>query len=422
MERDTLNKESKSRPARAVSDSVATDVEEILPEARLVPRHCVVLTTYNNDRTLGAILRGVLSITKDVIVINNGSTDTTTQILSHFGDVDVVKFARNRGKDSALQAGFHHALKLGFTHAVTLDTNARYSPRDLPRMLQEMESHPESIIVGKRDWGEGFGVTFVRRLWRKQVGLWVFLATNHRPPDCASSFRVYPLLSLALLNFTGRRYDFDIEVLIKTQWIGVQVLSVPVRYRPRRGRISHFRPLRDGFATAAMMHKLLWQRMLLPPQVRRVMHLRTFAEMPVGKRVVTYTRGVLLQESGSPREIGLSAGIGVFLGIIPIWGLQTLAAIFVAQRMRLSKPLMIMASNIAFGLFFPLIIYASLLMGQLILSGQLDFSLELESFSREELFEYLAEYLIGSFVLGAICGIVAGFLSFQIASGLQGRK
>ena len=82
---------------------------------------CVIIPTYNNEKTISGVVSEALSFCDSVIVVNDGSTDSTTQSLRSISGITLVEYERNRGKGYALRCGFNKALELGFTYAITLD-------------------------------------------------------------------------------------------------------------------------------------------------------------------------------------------------------------------------------------------------------------------------------------------------------------
>ncbi len=106
---------------------------------RTMRRHriCVLIPTYNNAATLRGVVDGVLKYADDVIVVNDGSTDATADILASFGDsIVTVSYGRNRGKGAALKHGFRRALELGYEYAVTIDSDGQHFPGDLPLFVR----------------------------------------------------------------------------------------------------------------------------------------------------------------------------------------------------------------------------------------------------------------------------------------------
>ena len=89
-------------------------------------RWCVVIPTYNNEKTLAGVIHDVLTRCGDVIVVNDGSTDATADILASFHEIQVISYPENRGKGHALKTAFAHALEAGYTHAITLDFDGQH--------------------------------------------------------------------------------------------------------------------------------------------------------------------------------------------------------------------------------------------------------------------------------------------------------
>lgn len=113
--------------------------EENLTEqkARLRSRAvCVVIPTYNNAGTILDVVRRSLEQCDDVIVVCDGCTDSTVELLSSLsGNIDILEFKTNRGKGAALREGFRHARQRGFAYAITLDADGQHFPEDIPAML-----------------------------------------------------------------------------------------------------------------------------------------------------------------------------------------------------------------------------------------------------------------------------------------------
>ena len=115
-------------------------------------RICVVMPTYNNDGTLREVVERVLMFCKDVIVVNDGCTDTSTEILASFGEkITVVDYGKNRGKGYALKKGFEKARELGFDYAITIDSDGQHYPEDIPLFIKALEKNPGALLVGSRN-------------------------------------------------------------------------------------------------------------------------------------------------------------------------------------------------------------------------------------------------------------------------------
>ena len=221
-------------------------------------RLCVIIPTYNNAGTILQVAEAVSSVCQDVIVVNDGSTDKTPEILQTLPEtVTVVSYEKNRGKGHALVTGFRQAAKMGFTHAVTIDADGQHFAEDIPLLIEAMERCPEAIIVGCRNLTEE-NMPRQNTFANKFSNFWFRLQTGCPLSDTQSGYRLYTLASLRGLNLITSRYEAELELLVFAAWAGVRVTSVPVRvyYPPADERVSHFRPVYD-FVRISILNTVL---------------------------------------------------------------------------------------------------------------------------------------------------------------------
>lgn len=212
-------------------------------------RHIILIPTYNNSSTVCDIVRRALSVCKDVMVVNDGSTDDTLDrllALKHDIDFELVSYRHNRGKGGALKAGFRRARELNYTHVLTLDADGQHFPEDAPRLIAAGQSNPESIIVGSRTFGDENmpgGNVFANKF----SNFWFTVQTLRCIPDTQSGFRLYPLDHIGGLRILTTRYEAELELLVFSAWRSTKILSVPVRvyYPPAEERVCHFHPTKD---------------------------------------------------------------------------------------------------------------------------------------------------------------------------------
>jgi uncharacterized protein (DUF2062 family) len=121
-------------------------------------------------------------------------------------------------------------------------------------------------------------------------------------------------------------------------------------------------------------------------------------------------------------HVALAIGFGVFMGIVPIWGFQMLVAGFLAQRLHLNVLLVLIAANISLPPMIPAIVYASLLLGHWVLSGQWVWDvISLQAFTPDVISSRVGEYLVGSCLLAVLAGVGAGFLSYGLLTLRKSR-
>ena len=182
---------------------------------------CAVIPTYNNARTVADIVRRTLAVCPRVIVVNDGSTDDTLAVLKPLKEsIELITYARNRGKGHALHLGLEAARRAGYDYAVTLDSDGQHCPEEIPLLTaaadgqQPIANSPQPIlVVGSRNLqadGMPAGNTFANRF----SNFWFRLQTGIRLPDTQTGFRLYPLHHLPCLALLTARYESELELLV----------------------------------------------------------------------------------------------------------------------------------------------------------------------------------------------------------------
>lgn len=194
--------------------------------------------------TIGDVVRGALCRIDCVLVVDDGSRDSTAAEARSAG-AEVLSHGENLGKGAALVSGLRYLRERGFTHAVALDADGQHLPDEIPALVEESEAHPDAIVCGSRRIEQE--VAPIKRFGNEFANLWVRIAAGRDLGDTQCGFRVYPIASTLGLGSTGRRFDFETEVLIRAVRAGIDVRSVPIRvyYPPPEVRVSHYDKLRD---------------------------------------------------------------------------------------------------------------------------------------------------------------------------------
>ncbi|MDP4212932.1 MAG: DUF2062 domain-containing protein [Bacteroidota bacterium] len=370
---------------------------------------CVLVPTYNNAGTLGHLLKDISFFTWNILVVNDGSTDETAEILDAFPGVFTVNYSPNQGKGYALQQGFKKALELGFDYVISIDSDGQHFAKDLTVFLQMLEANPGALIIGARNMNQS-SVPSKSSFGNRFSNFWFRVETDIRLPDTQSGFRLYPVHRLKNMHFFTRKYEFEIEVIVRAAWRGIPVVPVPVSvyYPPSGERISHFRPFRD-FTRISILNTILVLVTFIYIKPRNL--FRKLNGQKNWKKAIIQE---LLHPHQSDARKSVSAAFGIFMGIVPIWGFQLIAAIFIAFILKLNKVLVILFANISIPPFIPLIIYASYRSGSIWMPGsapEISFS---KSLSLSAIRYNFRQYLLGSITLAIVAGVVTGLLTFLL--------
>lgn len=212
------------------------------------------MPTYNNGGTLREVVERVLTFCDDVIVVNDGCTDASADILASFGTrITIVSYGKNRGKGYALKKGFKKALDLGFDYAITIDSDGQHYPEDIPLFISALEQHPGALTVGSRDLNHENmpgGNSFANRF----SNFWFKIQTGVNLPDTQTGYRMYPLKSLPNLSFMTSRYEAELALLVGAAWRGVDLIPIKINvfYPKAEERVTHFRPFLDFFRISVL--------------------------------------------------------------------------------------------------------------------------------------------------------------------------
>ena len=230
------------------------------------PTFALVIPAYNEAATIRDVVIRALAHVEPVIVVDDGSTDGTADVLADL-PVTVLRNPRNQGKAASLRLGLARALRNGASAVITLDGDGQHEPEDIPRLVSASLKNPGCIVVGTR-LHEKDNIPRARYLANRFANFCVMLAAGRWYPDSQSGFRIYPASVLRALELEGNhsaRFVFDTEILVDATYMGVASVAVPIAaiYGPQT-RLSYFRPVRDLLLIGRMLTwKLLSRRLSL---------------------------------------------------------------------------------------------------------------------------------------------------------------
>jgi hypothetical protein len=222
-----------------------------------------VIPAYQAAPSVGAVVRGALAQVREVLVMDDGSTDATAEEARRAG-ARVVSLPSNRGKGAALAAAFADLFGRGFDGVITLDADGQHLPEEIPKLLQAAREGAD-LVLGVRDhlFGEMSGI---RRASNRLSSKAISFAAGQRLNDIQTGFRFYSRRLVETVGFPEARFEAESAVVVRAARRGFRVVTVPVRLGFADGRTtSHYRPLMDslriaGAVTRARLEMLGWAR------------------------------------------------------------------------------------------------------------------------------------------------------------------
>lgn len=378
---------------------------------------CVIIPTYNNDKTLAKVIDDTLEHTNQIIVVNDGSTDNTKLILNKYINIiQILDLPTNHGKGYAIRLAFKLAYKEGYKYAITIDSDCQHKTEDYPKFLEKLIEEPNSVIIGSRNM-EQKSVPGKSNFGRKFSNFWFKIETGLQINDTQSGYRLYPLEILDGMKFFTNRYEFEIEVIVRLAWKGCKIVSIPVQvyYAPKEERISHFRPFID-FTRISFLNTLLVTLALL--FFRPLLFFRKLKRFGYKK----FIKENFINAQDSNKKLSISVAIGILCGILPIWGYQMLMALTLAYFFRLNKIISVAVSNISIPPVIPFILYSSYITGTMLIGNGSNALASTTQIDSDLYKEYLQQYIVGSIVLAVVLSILVGSTTYILLSIFRKNK
>ena len=373
----------------------------------------VAIPVYNHVVTLREVVEGVLRHHSRVLIVDDGSTDGGVDTLTDL-PVEVLHFPRNRGKGAALLAAAKWGIDRDLTHMISLDADGQHDPDDLPKFLAEIDNTPKALIVGKRNFDQD-DIPGSSRFGRKFSNFWLRLQTGSQLKDSQSGFRAYPLFIFEQLNFWTRHYNFEIEVLVRSAWAGVELrdIDIAVYYPPGDERVSHFRGFMDNWRLT-VLNTHLTMRSVVPWPHRKISEGADEETARVKTLSIIHPlRSIrqLLKENSSPKQLAVAAGVGILLGTLPLLFCHTIAILFVCGFFRLNKVAAVSASQLCMP---PLVPALCIEVGYYLRNGSwlTDFSLETLGY---QAVQRLYEWFLGSLLVAPLLALIIAATTYRLA-------
>lgn len=220
-----------------------------------MPLLSVIIPVYNESATISQIIEKINSvdIDKEIIVVDDGSTDGTDRILRavRYGNLKIIYHTTNRGKGSAVITGLSNAAG---DYVIIQDADLECGPSDFVRLVEFIKQNNADMVFGVRS-KSGYKGLFMQRLGNQFLtGVFNFLF-NSRLNDYAACYKLARKETFDSLNLKAKGLDIEVEITAMALKKKIRILEAPVSYAPRTYSQGKKIRWKDGLWTAFYMLK-----------------------------------------------------------------------------------------------------------------------------------------------------------------------
>ncbi|MGR5409068.1 glycosyltransferase family 2 protein [Vibrio alfacsensis] len=236
-------------------------------------KSAILVPCYNHGPALIKVIESLVTLEMPIVIVNDGSDQQTTEIIDRLASdnllVDKLYLSVNSGKGGAVMAGIRCLHKSGFTHAVQVDADGQHDLEAIPNLLKVAKQDPNKLVSGMPVYGESVPKARLYGRYATHISVWIE-TLSLQIKDSMIGFRVYPLDECCRLfdsTKLGTRMDFDIEVLVRLYWRGVDIVYVPVQVHYPEDGLSHFSGVKDNLRISWLHTRLITGMLPRIPQL-----------------------------------------------------------------------------------------------------------------------------------------------------------
>jgi len=227
-----------------------------IPQPMSYKKLSVIIPVFDERNTVAEIIRRArqvdLPLDREIVVVDDGSTDGTRDVLSHLADstVRVVLHPENRGKGAAIRTGLTH---ITGDLVIIQDADLEYDPADWPRLLAPVFTGKARVVYGSRFTGERRNMLFWHWVGNRFLTLTTNVLYNTTLSDMETCYKLFDRQVLDDITLASDRFGFEPEVTAKVLRSGERIYEVPISYTGRELHEGKKITWRDGFSALGVL-------------------------------------------------------------------------------------------------------------------------------------------------------------------------
>ena len=213
------------------------DLDKLLKKSASIPLISVIVPIYNEERVVGQILRKLCLLKKqismEIIAVDDGSVDRTSEVIKEFPSVRLVTHTENMGKGKAIITGLS---KSRGNIVIIQDADGEYAPEEIPKIIAPIVSGRADIVFGSRfmDITNGNGMSVSHRIANIVLSLVASLLYSVRITDIMTGHKAFSKQSIDSIDLSADGFEIEVEITGKLIQNGWRLLEVPIPYSRRQ--------------------------------------------------------------------------------------------------------------------------------------------------------------------------------------------
>ena len=217
---------------------------------------CVLIPAYNEEKNISAVVNAVRQDGFPVLVVDDGSTDTSKEVISTLG-VEAILSPVNEGKGASLRKGLQWFLAKPFKAVILMDGDGQHAPHELDVFLKALNEGAD-VVVGSRLW-KPHGMPPIR-LATNRIMSWILSSVaGQKIEDTQCGYRAFTRRAIESLHLGTNRFEVESEMLLDSAAHGYKIHSVPISSL-YRDEVSHIRPGRDTVRFFSFLFRYISKR------------------------------------------------------------------------------------------------------------------------------------------------------------------
>lgn len=223
----------------------------------------ILIPAYNEEKYLKDVIRGCLKYKLDIIIIDDGSLDKTSQLVKNIqkkvDNLIFIQHSINKGKGAALKTGFAYVIKHNYQGIITLDADGQHKTEEIKKFLDYLKRKKVDLIIGDR-LSDTQNMPFVRLATNVITSKIISFLAGQKVNDVQSGFRFISSRLLKNVKLGTNNFDTEPEIILKASWKKYLIKNIPITTVYHQQFVSQVDPLTDTIKFFKLVGKsLFWK-------------------------------------------------------------------------------------------------------------------------------------------------------------------